>query len=1078
MMSGRIVQNNPQRHFADEPQGLVVSSKVYGNSDVQGNALECSRQPVRTAEHLRACKGELASCVCGSNPGLQVSPPVLARDLPQHGRPQFHDEVGHDLGPSHVWRRATNSMDSSGPAPPDRRAGGEQGDRDPDGQEGWHGLAKGNHGAEQGEPQKVRLDPPCADQPPAVGPSQCHDPGHPEGGHGEVADGDPRRGWRLDGVREILQSNVPRCEGERAQVLRVDQGHQQGGEHFDLHEAVRRLPHAAREDREEAVPDQGQHREGHGQERIQDRGGEAGGGERASTHFDGKLLDGSHGEPADPVGGDPDRGSEGAEGGALDGGPPEDRGHLGCEDGHLPQGLPMSQVAASALAHKSQLVVPHTFEELTGSSRVEFMEIACEPDSLLTSAVQARTGRSDAACRSSLWRGHDLATTTGLSQVLEQIYALQPKRVWVSPPCGPYSPLQNVNQRSPAQIRELKAKRATAQRIYDSTLEIVKVCLQLGIHVTVDLAERCEAWRLPALQKLRFDMGLYTAVTKGCAVGLKGQDGALMQKGWRIVTSHARLAEVMHKPCSCPTNYKHAKCEGKNATKSACYTKEYVRLAIEALSREGNFQRVVEECSGKSSLPQGFGLGMMCTCPTTSEGSCGSCMLSSRVEAHEPEQAQAFMTQQAKEALHNQVLELQCDPRKHTLKDLECLLKEHSLTNLGRTRRNTTAAQDYQVFGSYAYGNQYGLTSRTRNCPQLCMYINQVLRKVMPKHLKWTSFALNHGTMTPIHVDCNNDAQYPNGSVGFGNYKGGELWVEGSEQFEGREGRVSVRENSQGEVLEGREFDLRLRPLVFPPKRRHGTCDWEGDRWVLTVFVSRNWQHVGPQEVEELRGLGFPTPPTESEEAYPAEHQPQSPNQAREKERIRKQLYLLHCATGHSNPRHMEQALRKRGADALTLQLAKDFSCPVCQEKSKPQPRNLSALEPLPPTLATISADVGHWVNPHTHESVQFMLVIDEGSRFRTARILSQGSRQSPNAQTCLHYLQEGWVQYFGLPRCLRLDPAGVFRSTAVEEWCDKHGIHLDVVPGEAHWKVGTCENAVQGVKNVMDKLSLHWQKQ
>ena len=169
----------------------------------------------------------------------------------------------------------------------------------------------------------------------------------------------------------------------------------------------------------------------------------------------------------------------------------------------------------------------------------------------------------------------------------------------------------------------------------------------------------------------------------------------------------------------------------------------------------------------------------------------------------------------------------------------------------------------------------------------------------------------------------------------------------------------------------------------------------------------------------------------------------------------------------------MEQALRKRGADGLTLELAKDFSCPVCQEKSKPQPRNLAALEPLPPKLATISADVGHWVNPHTYESVQFMMVIDEGSRFRTARILSSGSRQSPNAQTCLHYLQEGWVQYFGLPRCLRLDPSGVFRSHAVEEWCDKRSVFLDIVLGEAHWKVGTCENAVQGVKNVMDKLSL-----
>ncbi|OLQ01173.1 Copia protein [Symbiodinium microadriaticum] len=73
--------------------------------------------------------------------------------------------------------------------------------------------------------------------------------------------------------------------------------------------------------------------------------------------------------------------------------------------------------------------------------------------------------------------------------------------------------------------------------------------------------------------------------------------------------------------------------------------------------------------------------------------------------------------------------------------------------------------------------------------------------------------------------------------------------------------------------------------------------------------------------------------------------------------------------------------------------------------------------------------------------------------------------------QDCLHYLQEGWVQYFGHPRCLRLDPAGAFRSAAVEAWCDKHSIFLDIIPGEAHWKVGVVENAVRGVKDVMTKL-------
>ncbi|CAE7662420.1 RE1 [Symbiodinium sp. CCMP2592] len=114
-------------------------------------------------------------------------------------------------------------------------------------------------------------------------------------------------------------------------------------------------------------------------------------------------------------------------------------------------------------------------------------------------------------------------------------------------------------------IQELKAKRAHANKLYESTIEIVKFCQQQGTHVTVELPEKCEAWRLPLFQKLRFEMGLQTCVTKGCSVGLRGGDGQMMMKGWRLVTSHGRLAEMMHKPCQCSAQYKHAKCEGTNA---------------------------------------------------------------------------------------------------------------------------------------------------------------------------------------------------------------------------------------------------------------------------------------------------------------------------------------------------------------------------------------------------------------------------------------------------------------------------------------------------------------------------------
>lgn len=102
------------------------------------------------------------------------------------------------------------------------------------------------------------------------------------------------------------------------------------------------------------------------------------------------------------------------------------------------------------------------------------------------------------------------------------------------------------------------------------------------------------------------------------------------------------------------------------------------------------------------------------------------------------------------------------------------------------------------------------------------------------------------------------------------------------------------------------------------------------------------------------------------------------------------------------------------------------------------------------------------------------MIIIDEASRFRVAKALMRGLKQSPSAAACLQCLQEGWCEYFGTPRVLRLDPAGAFRSQAVEAYCDRHSIHVDLIPGEAHHQIGESEQAVKGVKEVMKKLCEH----
>ena len=264
----------------------------------------------------------------------------------------------------------------------------------------------------------------------------------------------------------------------------------------------------------------------------------------------------------------------------------------------------------------------------------------------------------------------------------------------------------------------------------------------------------------------------------------------------------------------------------------------------------------------------------------------------------------------------------------------------------------------------------------------------------------------------------------------------------------------------------GEEFrNLRALGFRVPPRKAWGleaTCP--------VMPASEHHVSTGSSKASVAPDIRLEMPET----AYAVGEDPQPPRSGhrRDDERIRRQLHLLHCASGHGSMKHLIEALKRRRAPPRVLELAEAYRCPTCEERSKPPPRAQATLEPLPPKYCTISADVGHWEHPQTKEAMQFMLVIDECSRYRIARILSKGSKQHPSANACIQYLQEGWSQYFGYPRALRVDPAGVFRGRQIlDAYCDKHGVYLDIIPGEAHWKNGTCEQAIQGVKEVMSRL-------
>ena len=168
---------------------------------------------------------------------------------------------------------------------------------------------------------------------------------------------------------------------------------------------------------------------------------------------------------------------------------------------------------------------------------------------------------------------------------------------------------------APEQAAELANKRKSALRQYVGASCIWQYCAQRGIHVTWELAERCQAWRLPLIQKLVRKYTPYFAVTHGCQVNLRDPKSSMfLHKEWKTMTTHQHMADMLNQRCRCPSGYKHAKCEGGVARGTAYYTPEFAKRVVTVLLQELNKTGLQQEIHRRSTLLSKFGEGTACVC--------------------------------------------------------------------------------------------------------------------------------------------------------------------------------------------------------------------------------------------------------------------------------------------------------------------------------------------------------------------------------------------------------------------------------------------------------------------------------
>lgn len=209
----------------------------------------------------------------------------------------------------------------------------------------------------------------------------------------------------------------------------------------------------------------------------------------------------------------------------------------------------------------------------------DLLEVCCGENSSLTSTVLQKGGK---AYRIGLGNNMDLSTSIGLERASQFASTVRPRWMWFSTPCGPTSQIQNINMRTPQQIRELNKKIRKSKKIVKGARRLVKEQVGRGGHLGWEWPFPNKAWEFhdvkEMIQELTKEGLCFVARLDGCQVGVRAPDtGNLMLKPWKIVTSSPEMQQALSLRCN--HDGPHEQCLGcKRAHFSGMYPKRMCEI--------------------------------------------------------------------------------------------------------------------------------------------------------------------------------------------------------------------------------------------------------------------------------------------------------------------------------------------------------------------------------------------------------------------------------------------------------------------------------------------------------------------
>ena len=165
-----------------------------------------------------------------------------------------------------------------------------------------------------------------------------------------------------------------------------------------------------------------------------------------------------------------------------------------------------------------------------------------------------------------------------------------------------------------------------------------------------------------------------------------------------------------------------------------------------------------------------------------------------------------------------------CHDQLFSFKDCEQLLFQlmavrEAISQSNRSTLEPKNGTGYNVFGLFSHGNMSGIARKSHELPWLCKYVNLFGKHHLAQEGScWTSFAVNFNQPMNIHLDPNNDPGSSNFTCSFGDFKGGQLWVELTEDSDPSVSPVRWKTKRNGQRVPGHLHTTRHRFIQFSPR--------------------------------------------------------------------------------------------------------------------------------------------------------------------------------------------------------------------------------------------------------------------